>query len=161
MRNELLSCRHLTFQSWQETIENTISSWHFRPESKLTKSFHAWNPSLTNSPLFNIWTDFNQTTCRHPWLYFRGWHGWDDLLREARPKGGVCLRPGGLQGPQGQLNQEHRDIRVRGQREEKNFWPTSVKRPEWISWWMKFCYVACVFLTKWRLIDRSPKFKFS
>ena len=40
-------CRHLTSRNWQETIENTISSWHSQPESKWIDILTAWNIYLT------------------------------------------------------------------------------------------------------------------
>ena len=141
-------CRHLIFQSWQETIGNTISSWHFRPESKLITSLkHGTIPNaLYRSSLLWFWTNYNQTTCWHSWLYFRRRHGWDDQLREARPQGGVRLCPGGLQGPQGQLDHPHHQ----GSRseDEKNFCTTSVTGPD------MFCNATCVI--SWQSVDRLP-----
>ena len=111
--------RPLTTQSWQRRTESKITNSPSRLESKfqrqsslfrfvypkqfckLDEQGKAWNIETTSQ----VSNDLNdQKISGYPRLHLRGRHGRDDQFWKARPQSGLCLRPGGLQGPQGQLS---------------------------------------------------------
>ena len=121
--------RPLTTQSWQRRTENRIMNSPSRLESKfqrqsslfrfvypkqfckLDEQGKAWNIETTSQ----VSNDLNdQKISGYPRLHLRGRHGRDDQFWKARPQSGLCLRPGGLQGPQGQLSKRSCSFDISG-----------------------------------------------
>ena len=114
-----------TTPSWQRRIGNKITSSRSRLESKFSIwYFHLWLRAIAVyqcpvygcivAPIYPSYDLDHQKISGNPWLHLRGRHGRDDQLGETRPQSCLRLRPGGLQGPQGQLSKRSCSFDISG-----------------------------------------------